>query len=495
MSATGAWVDRAPAAAGGHNGRVHDDLGDAPVPPADPSTPRGTGAPHGSGDARGSADPGVSEAPAQGWGGQQSPDGENPVDLPIAVQESAGDSSEGGYHLVGHRSRRHLLRAPRRSLPGRIGATLALLAVLAVAAAAALVPMPFVVESPGPTVNVLAPSQGEAMISISGTDPTTGGPVQLDPIPQADDGTGALRMVTVYESGGPGNRLNAIELVQAWLDHRDAIVPFDQAYPGDITQEQVDQAAAAQMASSQSTAGVAALEELGWSVPGTVTVEGAVPGSDAEGKVEQGQTMVSLTTPDGTVHDVDSASVPFSVMRTQPVGARVTLTLEKDGATSQVDITSVSGGPGTAGSKLGIYLSADVQMPLDIAIHLEKVGGPSAGMMFALGIVDRLTPGDMTGGKSIAGTGALAYDGGVEPIGGIRQKMWGAVRDGATWFLAPATNCDEVVGHVPEGLKVAKVSTLSEARSAVEAIADDRGDTLATCTQADADALQSGAGD
>lgn len=383
---------------------------------------------------------------------------------------------------------------PRRrgALRHYVRAAVAFLLLGGLFAALFVLPMPYVVESPGPTFDVIGSSDDTPMIDISGTDPDTGKAVEVDPVRRTGDGTGALRMVTVYESGGPGRRLNFIELAQAWFNERDRIVPYDQAYPSDVTQQELDEAAAAQMQSSQSTAGVAALQELGWTVPGTVTIEGAVPGSDAEDKVEQGQTMVALTTPDGVRHPVDSASVPFAVMRDQPVGARIVVTVEKDGTTSDVTITSVSGGAGTTGSKLGIYLSADVEMPLDITIHLEKVGGPSAGMMFALGIIDRMTPGDMTGGQSIAGTGALAYDGGVEPIGGIQQKMWGAVRDGATWFLAPSTNCDEVVGHVPDGLSVVKVSTLSEARSAVESIAAGTGDTLPTCTEQDAEDLQSG---
>ena len=383
---------------------------------------------------------------------------------------------------------------PRRrgALRHYVRAAVAFLLLGGLFAALFVLPMPYVVESPGPTFDVIGSSDDTPMIDISGTDPDTGKAVEVDPVRRTGDGTGALRMVTVYESGGPGRRLNLIELAQAWFNERDRIVPYDQAYPSDVTQQELDEAAAAQMQSSQSTAGVAALQELGWTVPGTVTIEGAVPGSDAEDKVEQGQTMVALTTPDGVRHPVDSASVPFAVMRDQPVGARIVVTVEKDGTTSDVTITSVSGGAGTTGSKLGIYLSADVEMPLDITIHLEKVGGPSAGMMFALGIIDRMTPGDMTGGQSIAGTGALAYDGGVEPIGGIQQKMWGAVRDGATWFLAPSTNCDEVVGHVPDGLSVVKVSTLSEARSAVESIAAGTGDTLPTCTEQDAEDLESG---
>ena len=102
-------------------------------------------------------------------------------------------------------------------------------------------------------------------------------------------------------------------------------------------------------------------------------------------------------------------------------------------------------------------------------------------MMFSLGIIDRLTPGDMTGGNAIAGTGTMSFDGQVGAIGGIQQKLWGAHDDGAQWFLAPAENCSEVVGHVPDGLNVVKVSNLSEAATAVATIAEGNGATLPTC--------------
>lgn len=391
------------------------------------------------------------------------------------------DGRTGG----GHRGRNR----PWRTRRG-VAAIAAAVVLVAALAAAVVVPMPYVVEGPGPTYDVIGATKGTPMISITGTDPSTGRPVVVDPVPSDDSQTGQLRMVTVSEWGGPGERLNFVQLVQARFDSRVEIIPFKEAYPDGVTQQQVQEAGKAQMQSSQSTAGVAALELLGWKVPATVTIEGAVAGSGAEGKVKQGDTLVSMTTPDGTVHPVDSASVPFAVMRTQPVGSRVVLTVSRAGKDVEVPITSVSGGDGSEGSKLGIYLSAEVDMPLDITIHLERVGGPSAGTMFALGIIDRLTPGDMTGGQRIAGTGALSYDGQVEPIGGIRQKMWGAVADGAKWFLAPVSNCDEVVGHVPDGLQVVKVSTLEGARQAVGTIAAGKGASLPTCTAADA---QSGA--
>ncbi len=358
--------------------------------------------------------------------------------------------------------------------------------VVAVVVAALVVPMPYVAEGPGPTFDVIGSKGDTPMIEISGTDPSTGQPVAVDPVPTAGDGTGELRMVTVSERGGPGQRLNFVEYVEARLDDRDVLVPYDQVYPQGVTQEQVTQAGQAQMQSSQSTSEVAALEYLGWTVPATMTVAGPVSGSDADGKVQEGDVLVSMTTPDGTVHPVDAASVPFALLKTVPVGSTVVVTVTRDGQQVDIPIVTSSGGAGTQGSKLGIYLSADVDLPLDITVNLEKVGGPSAGTMFALGIIDRLTPGDLTGGQSIAGTGAIGYDGEVQAIGGIRQKMWGAVGDGATWFLAPASNCDEVVGHVPEGLSVVRVSTLDEAVSAVKAIAAGQGATLPTCEASDA---------
>ncbi len=121
---------------------------------------------------------------------------------------------------------------------------------------------------------------------------------------------------------------------------------------------------------------------------------------------------------------------------------------------------------------LGVGVRMDYEFPIDVELQLDNVGGPSAGMMFALGIIDKLTPGAMTGGEIVAGTGTIDSAGEVGAIGGIRQKLWGAEDAGADWFLAPASNCDEVTGHVPDGLSVFAVSTLDEARTIVEAIGE-----------------------
>ena len=103
-------------------------------------------------------------------------------------------------------------------------------------------------------------------------------------------------------------------------------------------------------------------------------------------------------------------------------------------------------------------------------------------MMFALGVVDEITPGSLTGGKDISGTGTIDMTGQVGPIGGIQQKMAGARESGSTFFLAPASNCNEVTGHEPKGMQVFAVNTLHEAIAATEAIASGNTSGLATCS-------------
>ena len=350
----------------------------------------------------------------------------------------------------------------------------AVLAALAMVAILFWIPVPFVVNSPGPTFNVLGSDNSVPTLQIEGPDPATGEPIQQDD-PQsssydapAKPGQGQLRMVTVSESGAPDSRLNFAQLIAAYFDPHSKILDYDSVYPAGTTRQQVSDAQLAMMRNSQTTSQVAALEYLGWDVPATITIEGAVEGSNAEGNVEQGDILRAITTPDGVRHEITSAATPFAIMRSVPAGSTMTLTVERGGTTQDV-------------SKLGVYLSADPVLPVDITVNIDGVGGPSAGMMFSLSIIDRLTPGDMTGGNVIAGTGTMSYDGQVGAIGGIQQKLWGAHRDGAQWFLAPSNNCDEVVGHVPDGLRVVSVSTLDEAVSAVRSIADGTGDALPTC--------------
>lgn len=360
---------------------------------------------------------------------------------------------------------------------GRWWVLLAILLMALLTVAAASVPVPYVATTPGPTFDLKHHDGEPEIIAISGQDPVTGSAVTLDEDEPADPGE--LHMVTISEYGGPGTTLTLFDLLRFQLDGVSQIDNYEDIYPSNITPEQVEELAKAQMTSSHSTSAVAALEELGWSVPATVTIIDAVAESGAVGKVREGDELISVTTPDGVEHRINTASGVFALMGTQPPDTPLKVTVRRDGKLVTEEIVSGES-PDGYGSKLGIYLNTDIRMPLDVQVHLEEVGGPSAGMMFALSIIDRLTPGDLTGGVSIAGTGALGYDGRVQPIGGLPQKIEGAKRSGVEWFLAPSANCDELT-KAPTGINVVRVEDLKEARAAVDAIAQGTTENLPAC--------------
>jgi len=129
------------------------------------------------------------------------------------------------------------------------------------------------------------------------------------------------------------------------------------------------------------------------------------------------------------------------------------------------------------------HLEPSIANKMKVKLNLDEVGGPSAGMMLTLGIIEKASTASLTGGKYIAGTGTIDRDGKVGPIGGIQFKMISAKRAGDNFFLAPRENCYEVVGHIPAGLRVFSVETIEDALNILKVIASD-GDTgkLPVCT-------------
>lgn len=121
------------------------------------------------------------------------------------------------------------------------------------------------------------------------------------------------------------------------------------------------------------------------------------------------------------------------------------------------------------------YNAPQQNPPFEVKFDLAGIGGPSAGLMFALGIIDKVLPEDLTGGRIIAGTGEITIDGKVGPIGGISQKLVGAKKAGAKVFLTPEGNCHDAVKTVPKGLRLIKASTLHEALGALRALRDGNG--------------------
>lgn len=352
-------------------------------------------------------------------------------------------------------------RMPRGT---RVGWSLLVLA-LGATVALSFAPSPYVIQEPGPVYDTLGTVE---------VDRETVDLIEVDA--ETYPTSGSLDMLTVNIVGSRETRPSWLDVVQAWFDSSKSVVPLDLVYPEGSSLEQSQEENRVEMENSQNDAVAVALLELGHEIPSTLIVAGLVDGSPAEGLVEAGDRVVSM-------NGESFADVPAlrGALKEHGTEEPVELVLQRGDDTVVVEVTPGLSDEETPAPILGVTISVEYEFPIAIDIQLENVGGPSAGMMFALGIIDKLTPGEMTGGEAIAGTGTITRDGAVGPIGGIRQKLHGAKNAGAEWFLAPAANCGEVVGHVPDGLEVFAVSTLDEAVAAVEAAGSgDRGE-LPTC--------------
>jgi Lon-like protease len=342
------------------------------------------------------------------------------------------------FRQVFTRSLRTMSRRSLTLLIASVGAAAAI-------AVSVLIPVPYVILSPGPTLNTLGKdSSGQPLIVISGH--------------PSYPAVGHLNMVTVSYQGGPGNNLNIFTALAAWLNKDDAVVPESELFPPGQTQQQTQQQDTQQMTGSQQDAIAAALTEL--NIPYQVQVVAAPPGYPAHGVLRAGDVITAI---DG--QPVTSQPRLTALIDAHPAGSTLDVTIVRNGQTQTVKVgTKQSGGHPVMG------VQVTYKFPFSVKISVGDIGGPSAGLMFALGTIDKLSPMNLTAGKFIAGTGEITPSGQVLPIGGIQQKMAGARDAGATTFLAPASNCPDTKGAVPAGLRVVKVSTLNQAVDDLEAI-------------------------
>ncbi|MEO8262749.1 MAG: PDZ domain-containing protein [Pseudolysinimonas sp.] len=345
-----------------------------------------------------------------------------------------------------------------------------ILMIAAIAGAVVLgtLPAPYVLESPGPVYDTIGDidiaGESTPVIDVEGekTYPTSG----------------TLDMLTVTLRGNREAPLSWIDLAIAWFDRTRAVLPIEAVYPEGETQEQSSQQSTADMVGSQQEAVAAALGELDIDYTSIVTVSSTLDGYPADGVLEPGDQILTV---DGD--EIDGVTELTAALKERPVGSTFSLGIVRDGEAMTVQLTTAGAPDDATVPIVGIQPGARYDFPFDVTVNLGDVGGPSAGTMLALGIYDKLTPGELTGGEKFAGTGTIAADGEVGPIGGIRQKMYGAQNAGADWFLAPAANCDEVVGHIPAGLQVFAISTLDDALHTVETVADGADtSSLARCT-------------
>lgn len=327
-------------------------------------------------------------------------------------------------------------------------------------------PVDFVTFRPGPTMNVLGSYAGKEIIEITGHES------------YPDDGE--LRMVTVFQSS-PDRGMNLAEVLSGWIDPDVAVVPRSAVFSEDDNNQTVRKEAAQEMTSSQDNATAAALDALKIPVRSQVEITDVAKGGASDGKLRTGDVILSI---DGK--SPDKASDMVTLIRSQKPGTPIEVGYRRGTKVDEVTITTEPALDDPKSSRINVGIQLDYIFPFKVDIKLpDSVGGPSAGMMFALSIYDLLTPGSITGGKTIAGSGTISPDGVVGPIGGIGQKIPAAERDGARLFLVAEENCAEAARshYDPEKIRLVKVHTLDDAISAVDAWRADPNAKLPGCAR------------
>ena len=306
---------------------------------------------------------------------------------------------------------------------------------------ALFMPVPYVVLGPGPTLNTLGTDDhGRQIITIRGR--------------STNATSGHLNLTTV---GITPDRVTAIDALVGWLQSDRVVVPRSAYFPPGQTEEQVNQRDTQQFVDSQSSATAAAFCELGY--PRGLGVVGILDKSGAEGILKPFDEIIYV---DGQpIADQDALA---KLLATKRPGQPVTVVVSRAGVRKTFSIQLSKPADNGTGGRIGITVSPGCFAPFEVDLGLaDQIGGPSAGLMFALGIMDKVGPTNLTNGRFIAGTGEIRADGTVAPIGGIQLKMIAARRAGATIFLAPSDNCKDVTGAIPSGLSVLKVSNLHQA--------------------------------
>jgi len=334
------------------------------------------------------------------------------------------------------------------------------LATSALVALLALLPSPYAVGGPGPTYDTLQTDDSGSLVTIEGA-PT------YEP-------SGELRLTTVSVQDAGSQVMTMGSVLRGFLSSSHYTTPRELVFGTADEEEAVAQESHDQWVTSQEAATVSALEALGTEVPAVLTVADVIEGTGAYGVIEDGDVLLAV---DGV--ELDGFSDLADAIASHAVGDEITVAVDRDGVTQDVQFALADNGDGAP--MMGLYVDPTFDLPIQVDVAIDSVGGPSAGLMFTLAIMDLLTEDDELNGAAVAGTGTMDSLGNVGAIGGIDLKMIGARRDGADWFLAPVANCDEVVGHIPDGLSVVAVEDIDDAYDAIVAIG--AGDTadLPTC--------------
>lgn len=336
-----------------------------------------------------------------------------------------------------------------------------LFAVLA--ALLVVTPVPYVTWRPGQTIDVLGSTDSGPIIEISGGLPT-------------HPTDGRLLMTTVSATRVDSS-VSLPEAVFVYLAKGSDAIPREVYYPPGKSIEQVRAEATLQMDHSRTYATVAALRATEGTrveeVPTLGTVSLAGPAAD---KLLPGDLIEAV---DG--EPVDTVDALERLVSRRSVGDTLTFSLQRDGRQRTVAVTTVASNSDPRRAVAGATWTVGYAFSPQVSFGIDQaVTGPSAGLVFALGIFDRITEGELLGGKVVAGTGSINANGRVGPIGGIREKITGAERDGATIFLVPERNCLDI-GDLETDMVLIRVATLKDAVASLQLINEGSTAEVPTC--------------
>ncbi|MCV7401708.1 PDZ domain-containing protein [Mycobacterium fragae] len=309
----------------------------------------------------------------------------------------------------------------------------------------ALVTVPYVSLGPGPTFDTLGEVDGKQVVDIQGT--------------QTHPTSGHLNMTTVSQR----DDLSLAEALTLWLSGQEQLMPRALVYPPGKSREEIDKANNADFQQSEHNAEYAALGYLKY--PQAVTVAKVSDPGPSLGKLQAGDAVDAV---DGKpVKDVDQFT---SLLKHTKPGQSVATDFRRKNAPPGSARITLGTNPDRKYGFLGVSVMDAPWAPFVVDFNLANIGGPSAGLMFSLAVVDKLTTGNLVGSKFVAGTGTIKADGTVGPIGGIVHKMAAARSAGATVFLVPAKNCYEASSDKLPGLQLVKVDDLRQAVDALHTV-------------------------
>ncbi|MBV9485004.1 MAG: PDZ domain-containing protein [Frankiaceae bacterium] len=278
--------------------------------------------------------------------------------------------------------------------------------------------------------------------------------------------SGHLYLTTV-QSLPCGTRPTLWEAIKGWFDDHDAVEPYEVECPPNENPSQVQAQEARQMSESQSHAVIAAFTELGYTSTGNRVVVGSVTSSVPAAKVlRRGDVIESV---DGK--PVRTATRLVAIIQATTPPGPLPMVILRDGKRLTLSVRTVTGDTGKTMVGFAPRIAPTFNhVVATIGINPRVIGGPSAGTALALGIIDKLTPGGLTGGRTIAGTGTVSSTGKVGEIGGIQQKIAAAAAAHATVFFAPAAECGDAKSAAPATMTLVAVKTLHDAVTSLQAI-------------------------